>query len=260
MKAIIFHSYKGGTGKTTLALNTAYNLARRGYKTIAIDADLNAPTFDSIYPKIKPEYQFNDLFEMKTPPALKELIVPSGDENNLDLIFANPKPKFGKGLLSMDKNFHAQALKKLVDAKRELAELGYEYAIFDTSPSLNLASINALIIADASMIILRPNEYGISGTIFLIKELYSMLGTVSRKDFLVFNQVVPGTPKKFITDWEKRFKKDLDIKTIGVILCNCGIALNLLHGNIIADSPENQHFIKTMNIIVDNLLKELSKD
>ena len=52
MKTIIFHSYKGGTGKTTLALNTAYNLARRGYKTIAIDADLNAPTFDSIFPNL----------------------------------------------------------------------------------------------------------------------------------------------------------------------------------------------------------------
>ncbi len=266
MKVIVFHSYKGGTGKTTLALNTAINLARRGFKTLAVDADLNAPTFDSIFPDVKPKFRFNELFKKQDDnadtPQLKaeDLLANSGIDPKLDIIFSDPKPKFGQGLLSMDKNFHTLALKKLIEAKKEFEKLGYEYLVMDTSPSMNLASINAIIIADATIMILRPNQYGISGTTFLFKELYSMLGTLKRKDFMIFNQVVQGTPKKFITKWEKHFRKELNVKTIGVILCNCGIALNLLHGNLILDDPANVKFTLTMDSIVDNLLKELSKE
>ncbi|MHA1461893.1 MAG: ParA family protein [Candidatus Heimdallarchaeota archaeon] len=266
MKVIVFHSYKGGTGKTTLALNTAINLACRGFKTLAVDADLNAPTFDSIFPDVKPKFRFNELFKKQDDnadtPQLKaeDLLTNSGIDPKLDIIFSDPKPKFGQGLLSMDKNFHTLALKKLIEAKKEFEKLGYEYLVMDTSPSMNLASINAIIIADATIMILRPNQYGISGTTFLFKELYSMLGTLKRKDFMIFNQVVPGTPKKFITKWEKHFRKELNVKTIGVILCNCGIALNLLHGNLILDGPANVKFTLTMDSIIDNLLKELSKE
>lgn len=264
MKVIVFHSYKGGTGKTTLALNTAINLARRGFKTLVIDADLNAPTFDSIFPDVKPKFRFHDLFVKQNStgnaPKSKELPINSGMDPKLDIIFADPKPKFGQGLLSMDKVFHAAVLKKLLETKKEYEKLGYEYLIMDTSPSMSLASINAIIIADATIMVLRPNQYGISGTTFLFKEIYSLLGALKRKDFMIFNQVVPGTPKKFITDWEKHFKKKLDVKTIGIILCDCGIALNLLHGKLIPDESKNVKFIQTMNSIVDNLLEELSKE
>ncbi len=268
MKVIVFHSYKGGTGKTTLALNTAISFARKGYKTLAIDADLNAPTFESIFVGLNPKYRFNDLFEFelrkknlndngKEKPQPKDLPINSLIEENLDLIFAESKPKFGFGLLSMDKNFHAGALKKLIETKSEFEKLGYDYLIMDTSPSLNLASINAIIIADATLIILRPNNYGIAGTTFLIKEIYSMLGTVKRKDYIVFNQVVPKTPTKLINQWQKHFKKRLDVETIGIVHCNCGVALNMLFGNLIIEQEENKEFSKVINKIVEKLNHDL---
>ncbi|MGC9781525.1 MAG: ParA family protein [Candidatus Heimdallarchaeota archaeon] len=271
MKVIVFHSYKGGTGKTTLALNIAISFARQGYKTLAIDADLNAPTFESIFVGLNPKYKFNDLFEFelrkkalndddgkeKSPPQPRDLPINSLIEENLDLVFAESKPKFGFGLLSMDKNFHVRALKKLMETKNEFEKLGYDYLIMDTSPSLNLASINAIIIADATLIVLRPNKYGIAGTTFLIKELYSMLGTVKRKDYIVFNQVVSKTPTKLVNQWQKHFKKRLDVETIGIVHCDCGVALNMLFGNLIVEHEENKEFSKVINKIVEKLNHDL---
>jgi septum site-determining protein MinD len=264
MKIIVFHSYKGGTGKTTIAINTAINFARKGYKTLAIDADLKAPTFDSIFPGLEPAYRFNELFEkrerpkgMKDPKPL-DLPVKSKVHDNLDLIFADPKPKFGEGLLSMDKNFHTKALKKLADSKAEFEAAGYDFVIIDTSPSLNLPSVNALFIADAAILVLRPNQYGITGTNFLLKELYSMLGNINRKDYILFNQVVPGTANHLVNKWKRDFKRKLNVDTIGVIPCNCQIALSMLNGNMLFDKQENAVFQKVMDQIFVNLMKELT--
>ncbi|NHJ33445.1 MAG: ParA family protein [Asgard group archaeon] len=267
MKTIILHSYKGGTGKTTLALNIAINFAKKGYKILAIDADLNAPTFESIFTGLKPKFKFNDFFETQMKktkadaenklPTPQDLPVKSLIHENLDLIFANSKPQFGAGLLSMDKNFHAEALKKLYFAKSEFEKMGYDYIIMDTSPSLNLASINSIIIADASLVVLRPNKYGIAGTTFLLKELYSMLGTVKRKDYIIFNQIVVGTPSKLVNQWKKHFKKRIEVETIGAIHCNCSIALNMLFGNLIVEDDTETEFLKAIDKIVDKLRRDL---
>jgi chromosome partitioning protein len=270
LKTIILHSYKGGTGKTTLALNIAISFAKKGFKTLAIDADLNAPTFESIFTGLKPKYKFNDLFEIRekktkseienetelVPPTPQDLPVKSLLHKNLDLIFANSKPQFGVGLLSMDKNFHSAALKKLFHAKGEFEKMGYDYIIIDTTPSLNLASINSIIIADASLVVLRPNKYGIAGTTFLLKELYSMLGNLKRKDYIVFNQIVVGTPSKLVNQWQKHFKKRLDVETIGTIHCNCGIALNMLFGNLIVEDDSESEFLT----VIDNIVMKLQRD
>ncbi|MHA1126047.1 MAG: ParA family protein [Candidatus Heimdallarchaeota archaeon] len=259
MKVIVFHSYKGGTGKTTLAINTAIKLSQKGYKTLVLDSDLNAPTFDSIFIGIKPKHRFNDLFKGDKPLNASDLICNSRINENLDLIFADSKPKFGQGLLSMDKDFHRLALKKLIDLKKEYDKMGYDYLIMDLSPSLNLSSVNAILIADASVIVLRPNRYGIHGTTFLLTELYTMLGAVNRKDFLIFNQVVRGTPEKMVKQWQRHFKKRLDIETIGVIHCDCGVALNMLFGHLIEDESTNKEFLKVMNKVVKKLEHSLKE-
>lgn len=261
MKVIVYHSYKGGTGKTTIAINTAVNFARKGFKTLAIDADIKAPTFESIFKGIEPKYRFNDYFETresKKKIPLKELPVGSKVNKKLDLIFADPEPVFGEGLLSMDKNFHTNVLKKLMQIKNDFEQMGYDYIIMDTSPSLNLASINALIIADAALIILRPNSYGIKGTSFLLENIYSMLGILERKDFLLFNQVVPNTEKKIMDKWIKQFVKKFKVKTIGMIPCNCNIALKMLHGQIIITKEDDESFVKILDEIINNLIQELS--
>jgi len=269
MKTIIFHSYKGGTGKTTLALNTALKLAQKGYKTLLIDADFSSPTFDSIFVGVKHRF-FNDFFECNLPrtnnaatdstttppPRVEDLIAPSTIHDNLDLIFADPKPKFGKGLLSMDKEFHKAVLKKLYELITEFDQLGYDFVLMDTSPSLNLASINAIIIADAAILVLRPNKYGIAGTSFLLKELYNMLGTLNRKDYIVFNQVVPNTPKQLIAQWKKHFKKRFKVETIGVVHCNCAIALDMLYGKAFTHQTTPE-FLVSIEAIVTRIAKDL---
>ena len=47
-KCIAFHSYKGGTGKTTLAGNFAAVLAKLGFRVCLLDLDVYAPSLQSV--------------------------------------------------------------------------------------------------------------------------------------------------------------------------------------------------------------------
>jgi chromosome partitioning protein len=58
-RSIVFHSYKGGTGKTTIAANIAALLAKRGYRVFLLDLDVYAPSLHSYF-EIEPSRWIND--------------------------------------------------------------------------------------------------------------------------------------------------------------------------------------------------------
>src|SRR2546426_5022089 len=58
-KSIAFHSYKGGTGKTTIASNCAALLAKKGFKVSLLDLDVYAPSLLA-YLQRQPKKWLND--------------------------------------------------------------------------------------------------------------------------------------------------------------------------------------------------------
>jgi chromosome partitioning protein len=48
-KCIAFHSYKGGTGKTTISANFSALLAKKGYNVYLLDLDVYAPSLGSYF-------------------------------------------------------------------------------------------------------------------------------------------------------------------------------------------------------------------
>src|SRR5665648_162766 len=48
-KTISIHSYKGGTGKTTISANLAYAFAKKGINVCIIDLDFKAPSLHTIF-------------------------------------------------------------------------------------------------------------------------------------------------------------------------------------------------------------------
>src|SRR5512146_874681 len=59
-KIIAVHSYKGGTGKTSLSVNLAATFAKAGKKVAIIDLDFRAPSLFAILKAEDSECWFND--------------------------------------------------------------------------------------------------------------------------------------------------------------------------------------------------------
>lgn len=138
---ILFISFKGGTGKTTLSSSTAYRLAEIGYKVLAIDLDaqghltkclgLNEDEFsDTIYNVVIDKKPIEDVI-MKTSLS------------NLDIIPANISlSPIELSLMSM--NARELRIKKALEAVGG----SYNFIVLDAPPNFGLLNLNAILAAD----------------------------------------------------------------------------------------------------------------
>jgi len=193
-KCIAFHSYKGGTGKTTLAANFAASLAKKGYKVFLLDFDVYAPSLQSYFER-EPEKWINDfLFEKaelkEVVLDLTHLIEGSGKSTGgrLWVGFCNAKKE---EIFKLEGRSSRLNVFRRFIVLRDLLSYQYnaDYIIIDTSPGMRYWSINALVIADVLLLILNMTDLDIAGTRVLLREIYASLTKFGAMSFLLLNRV-----------------------------------------------------------------------
>ena len=90
-KTLAFHSYKGGTGKTTLISNLAAFFAKNGMRVCLLDFDLYAPS-QAIYFRKNSRLYLNNLLngEADISDVLVDLSSELGLDGKIFLGFSNP--------------------------------------------------------------------------------------------------------------------------------------------------------------------------
>lgn len=132
MRKIAILNFKGGTGKTTTAVNLSHALALRRQSVLVVDCDPQGSVADWL--GINPEYTFFDLLTDRVKlqdcvyQARKELdIIPS--DKNLALIEVR---------LAKESDMEKAFQKKLTSVK------DYDFVFLDCPPSMSLLNVNAL--------------------------------------------------------------------------------------------------------------------
>ena len=193
-KCIAFHSYKGGTGKTTLAANFAASLAKQGYKVFLLDFDVYSPSLQSYFER-EPKKWINDfLFEKaelkEVVLDLTHLIEGSGKSTGgrLWVGFCNAKRE---EIFKLEgRSSRLNVFRRFIELKELLSsQYKADYIIIDTSPGMRYWSINALVIADILLLILKMTDLDIVGTRVLIREIYASLTKFGAMSFLLLNRV-----------------------------------------------------------------------
>ncbi|MCI0562625.1 MAG: AAA family ATPase, partial [Nitrososphaera sp.] len=176
-QCIAFHSYKGGTGKTTIAANLASMLAAKGYNVSLLDLDVYAPSLQAYFDH-SPAKWINDLLsdDAKVQDVMVDMtsVVEKnakgmgGKQGKLWIGFSNPqkeevyKLEGGGGKQTTSK---LQLLRRFIQLREELLmDYGSDYVIIDTSPGIRYWSINALAIADTLFLTLKFGDLDIEGT------------------------------------------------------------------------------------------------
>lgn len=204
MKQVItFHSYKGGTGKTTLAANLAALLAKKGNNVCIVDIDVYAPSLHTY---------FGDIVQNKIKNTLNDYIVGACGVDDL-LVQVTPIPQMadkdsqsGKiiGCFSSskredilkiegvkeDKN-RMSMLKRFINFREELIEKNdIDYIIMDSSPGIRFWAINALALSDIVFLTLKMGDMDIGGTKMIANEILAQFKEQGNtKYYLLLNRI-----------------------------------------------------------------------
>ena len=125
-KVILFTSSSPGEGKTFNAANLAVSFALLGKKVILCGLDIRKPALGRLFGMSDRHEGVTHLLtkDSVTAEALQQQIVPSGVNNNLDLLLAGPTPPNPTELLAR------QSFEQVVALLRQQ----YDYVILDTAP------------------------------------------------------------------------------------------------------------------------------
>jgi chromosome partitioning protein len=245
---------KGGTGKTTTAINLTACLAAGRKKTLLIDLDPQANATSGI--GINPSKLKHSIYHLLIQDVPYDQIMQSTFLKQLYLIPSNIELSGAEvELVSMPRR--ERRLKEVLAPVRDL----YEYIIIDAPPSLGLLTLNALVAADAVIIPLQCEYYALEGlghlmaTIQLVKkdlnpEIYveGILLTMHDRRTILSGQVIREVKEHF---------KDKVFKTI--IPRNVRLSEAPSHGKPIIfydiNSPGAQSYIRLTKELVRNAKK-----
>lgn len=177
MKIICMASWKGGTGKTTLAVSAITTLAKQGKKVLAIDLDSNL--------------SMTRVFGMagKTP-------------NSIDLLNGEKVKSYSKdgNIFVIPSNLRVSRMTNLSDGvlKKALKTLDlskYDYVFIDPPGTMNALTRNAIKCADKIIIPAMPSNIDFEATGLIFEEMSEM--EIESDVSIILN----GWDSKRNTDW-----------------------------------------------------------
>jgi len=137
---------KGGVGKTTTAVNLGAGLARRGYRTLLVDLDIQGSATASLLGR-SPDDRSSVAEVLVAERPIDECVVPTGTEN----LWLAPA---GEKLAAVDIHLATTMGRERVLERCLHTDLtrGMDVILIDTAPYLGLLTVNALVVAERLLI------------------------------------------------------------------------------------------------------------
>ncbi len=189
VRTIAVHSFKGGTGKSTITANLAAALATRGKRVGVMDMDLEGPGLHVIF-NITPEevkHTLNDVLLDAVSPD--EAVIPMNDRLGLKegcLYFSPASMKVDEMLRTLRTGFELESFSRAISKLATGFKL--DYVLIDTHPGIENDTLLAMGVCDHLIIVSRIDQQDIFGTGVIV----DIASTLEKPAHLVVNMVPKG--------------------------------------------------------------------
>lgn len=146
---------KGGVAKTCTSVNLAMGLADRGKKVLLVDMDPQGNIAHSL--KIKATQ--NTIYDLLANDIVIEQVIRSGVRPNLDVIPSN-NVAFG-----LENRLADETLREKILTRRLRSVEDYDFVVVDTSPAMNLLTVNTLLYVDTVVLVVSMDQMAIIGAV-----------------------------------------------------------------------------------------------
>lgn len=237
MPSVLYGNMKGGVGKTTNSVITAYQLANLGYKTLVCDLDPQANATQLLRRTYGLQHGTDLQINKTMMVALTEENIKSAIVNIMDNLYLLPSsedfknyPDFLEMKFMLDKEkieagdsttlqsemskvkeqriaYFAQQLAKVRDE--------YDFIIIDVPPTLSIFTDSAIYATDFVIIVLQTQQRSLDGAETFFEYLQQMYNDYANVDFdilgvlavLLKNNI--GLDNQILKDAETDFGKDM---------------------------------------------------
>lgn len=168
-KVVLFTSTTSGEGKTFNAVNLAISFALLGKKVVLVGLDIRKPRIAELFELNDHQHGITPLLAKNSPTwqDVESQIVPSGINNNLQLLMAGPIPPNPAELVARP------SLKIIIDELRA----HFDYVIIDTAPvGLVTDTLTIGRVADATIYMCRAD--------YTPKESFNLINSLAKENKL----------------------------------------------------------------------------
>ncbi|MBM5804696.1 MAG: hypothetical protein FJZ49_01255 [Candidatus Verstraetearchaeota archaeon] len=224
-KFITVHSFKGGTGKSFLAVNLATLYAMQGKKVALLDLDFRAPTLHVVFEPMFLKCWINNVLDgsINVKECMEDCSDRIDNKGKLFVSFADFSTEAIREMVSKGKKWEIEALQRLLQMRRDLLDnLNFDIVLADTSPGIQYLAINAVVAADVALVVSTLDDSDVTGTVRMIQELYDVF---EKKTAIIVNKAIgygtmnDGEKTKILNGLHEKYKETV----IGVLPCFCEV-------------------------------------
>lgn len=226
-KKIVYGNFKGGVGKTTNSVMSAYELAKKGYKVLVCDLDPQANSTQLL----SRTYQLQNGTQLNIDKtmmvAIQEEDLSNAVVEIMDNLYLLPShkdfvdyPDFLEisfpAAIDNYKQKRISYFAKLLSAFEDQ----FDYIIFDVPPTLSVFTDTALFASNKIVIVLQTQQRSLDGAEAFFEYLQSIYDRYTDTDFDIAG-VLPvllkndsGLDNQIIKDASETFGEDMIFETI----------------------------------------------
>lgn len=242
MPTILYGNMKGGVGKTTNSVMTAYQLARKGYKTLVCDLDPQANATQLLRRTYNLQNDKDLAIEKTMMVALTEENIGSAIVNIMDNLYLLPSsedfksyPDFLEMKYMPDKeeiqagngNTLQSEMARIKEQRisyfaKQLAKVrdDYDFVVINVPPTLSVFTDSAIYVTDYVIIVLQTQQRSLDGAETFFEYLQQMYNDHAAIDFDILGVLAvllknnAGLDSQILQDAETDFGKDMIFKQI----------------------------------------------
>ncbi len=239
-------NHKGGTGKTTTAINLGAALALKGKRVLLVDLD---PQGNLSYSFGFDENQLDISYVLSEEKSFEEVVI---QQEKMDILPATMRlSDIELSMYSVDEREFL--LKNLLDSIKQ----NYDYILIDCSPARSLLTVNALTAADYVMSTILLDVLSIQGLMHIVRTIQEIKMVLNAKlEFLGVLAVNIDLRKKLSKEVIDFVKANYDFSFFQTsIRGNVKVAEAPSHGqSVVAYSP-NSNGAKEYILLAEEIIE-----